>query len=85
MAGIVQNGQKRLIFIVVPQGRTKMLEKGKGEKNVRMDKSKENTNIYPYVYIHTYGHNKYIYTYSPIHIMCYSSQIVFFDIIIESV
>ena len=52
MAGIVQNGQKRLIFIVVPQGRTKMLEKGKGEKNVRMDKSKENANIYPYVYIH---------------------------------
>ena len=32
MAGIAQNGQKRLIFIVVPQVRTKMREKGKREK-----------------------------------------------------
>ena len=32
MAGIAQNGQKRLIFIVVPEVRTKMREKGKREK-----------------------------------------------------
>ena len=29
LAGIAQNGQKRLIFIVVPQVRTKMRERGK--------------------------------------------------------
>ena len=33
MAGIAQNRQKRLIFIVVPQVRTKMKEKGKRKKN----------------------------------------------------
>ena len=33
MAGIAQNGQKRLMFIVVPQVRTKIREKGKREKN----------------------------------------------------
>ena len=32
MAGIAQNGKKRLIFIVVPQVRTKMREKCKREK-----------------------------------------------------
>ena len=32
MDRIAQNGQKRLIFIVVPQVRTKMREKGKREK-----------------------------------------------------
>ena len=32
MAGTAQNGQKRLIFIVIPQVRTKMREKGKREK-----------------------------------------------------
>ena len=29
MAGIAQNGQKRLIFIVFPQVKTKIGEKGK--------------------------------------------------------
>ena len=39
MAGLSQNGQKRIIFIVVPRVRTKMREKGKREKNnMRMDK-----------------------------------------------
>ena len=32
MAGITQNGQKRLILIVVPQVITKMREKGKRGK-----------------------------------------------------
>ena len=32
MAGIAQNGQNRLIFIVVPQVRTKMRERSKREK-----------------------------------------------------
>ena len=54
MAWIVQNGQKRLILIVVPQVRTKMREKGKREKNHENRKVKrKHTNIYPYVYIHT--------------------------------
>ena len=51
MAGIAQNGQKRLIFILVPQVTEKMREKGKS----KMDKSKEK-NIYPYVYIYTNTH-----------------------------
>ena len=33
MAEIAQNGKKCLIFIVVPQVRTKMREKGKRDKN----------------------------------------------------
>ena len=32
ITGIAQNGKKRLIFIVVPQVRTKMREKGKEGK-----------------------------------------------------
>ena len=44
MAGIVQNGEKCLIFIVVPQVRTKLRD------SMRIDKSKESTLIY----IHTY-------------------------------
>ena len=62
MVGIAQNEQKRLIFIVVPQFRTKMREKGKREKNRKMDKSKENTLIYMHMYIcthpRTYKHVK---------------------------
>ena len=55
MVGIAQNGKKRLIFIVVPQVRTTMKEMGKREKHthMRMDKPKENTNIYASKYIHT--------------------------------
>ena len=37
MAGIVQNGQKRPIFIVVPQVRNKMREKGKRERKEKSD------------------------------------------------
>ena len=94
MAGISQNGLKRLIFNVAPQVRTKMGKKGKREKilkkNMRMDNSKENTLIYVhmYIYTHTHGHTniyKYRYTYSYIHIMYYSSQIVLFDIMVESI
>ena len=56
MAGIAQDGQKNLIFIVVPQVRTKMREKGKCEKNnIGMDKSKENTLIYIHMYIYTHS------------------------------
>ena len=57
---------------------------------MRMDNSKENTLIYVhmYIYTHTHGHTniyKYRYTYSYIHIMYYSSQIVLFDIMVESI
>ena len=53
MAGITQTGQKRLIFIVFPQVRTKMRENGEwGKKHENGDKGKY-TNLYPYVYIHT--------------------------------
>ena len=38
MAGIAQNGQKHLIFIVVPQVKTKMREKGKREKRKKKEK-----------------------------------------------
>ena len=73
MVGIAQNGQRRLIFIVVPPVRTKMKEKGKRKNPARMDKSKENTIIYidMYMYTHpqTYKH-KYRYTYSQIYVMC---------------
>ena len=55
MVGIAQNGQKCFIFIVVPQVRTKLLEKGEQEKNnMRMDKSKENTLIYIHIYLCTH-------------------------------
>ena len=40
MAGIAQNGQKRLIFIVVPQVGTKMGEKGKRGKKKKKTSSK---------------------------------------------
>ena len=46
MAGIVQNGQKCLIFIVVSQIRAKMREKGK-----QGNKSWEYIYIYIYIYI----------------------------------
>ena len=43
MAGIAQNGQKRLIFIVVPQVRTKMREKGKRDiKKTKQQQQHEN-------------------------------------------
>ena len=41
MAGIAQNGQKRLIFIVVPEVRTKMREKGKREKQQQQQHENE--------------------------------------------
>ena len=81
IAGIAQNGQKHLKFPVAPQVRMKIRETGKQEKkNMRVDKSKENTLKYFHMYIYTYhGHTnicKHRYTYSHIHITCYSSQIV---------
>ena len=55
MAGIAQYGQKRLIFIVVPQTRPKMREKSKREKNnMKKDKSKETTLIYMHMHIYTH-------------------------------
>ena len=91
MAGMPQNRQKRLIFTVVFQVRSKMREKGKRQKkkNMRMDKSKENTIIYMHMHIYTHmDMQTYINTDTHIHskhIMCYSSQIVFFDIMFQSV
>ena len=92
MDGIAQCGQKRLIFIVVTQVRTKMTEKGKREKNnMKMDKSNEKTLIYIYMHMYIYTHprtyklHKYRYTYSHKHITYYSSQIVLFDIMFESI
>ena len=56
MAGIQQNEQKRLIFIVISRVGTKMREKGNREKkNMGMDKSKENTLIYIHMYIYTHS------------------------------
>ena len=81
MARIGQYGEKRLIFIVFPQLRAKVNEKGKREKS-RMDNSKENANIYPYAYIHIHIYTK---TYTYIHIIYYSSQVVLFDIIFDSI
>ena len=41
MAGIAQNGKKRLIFIVLPRVRTKMRENGKREKNNKKKKQQQ--------------------------------------------
>ena len=72
MAGIAQNRKKRLTFIVALQIRTKMREKGKRQENnkkkdkkhpkdMRMDKSKENTLMYIHMYICTHPRTyKYI-------------------------
>ena len=43
MAGIAQNGQKHLIFIVVTQVKTKMREKGKREKRKKKEKTSKQT------------------------------------------
>ena len=70
MAGIVQNGKKRLIFIVVPQVRTKMREKVKlGKKNLRMNKSKVYTLVFMHRYTYTHPRTfKHINTDTDIHI-----------------
>ena len=67
MVGIAQNGKKCLIFIVVPQVRTKMREKGKRDKNktktgewISQMKTHQYTSICMYIHIH--GH-AIIYTY----------------------
>ena len=80
MARIGQYGEKRLIFIVFPQVRAKVNEKGKREKS-RMDKSKENANIYPYA-LYTYIYTQ---TYTYMHIIYYSSLVVLFDIMFDSI
>ena len=51
-----------LIFIVLPQVRTNIREKGKREKNMKMGKSKENTLIFivMYMHLHQWTH-KHIY------------------------
>ena len=80
------NEQKCLIFIVIPQIITKARENGKPEKSMRTDKSKENTSIYPYVYMHTATDTEtYNHTNTHIRIVYYSSQIVLFDIMFESI
>ena len=83
MAGIAQNRQKCLIFIVVPPTRTKIREMGKQEK--KHDVLGKHTNIYQNVYIYTHPCTmKHITTnthiHIQIHIMCYSIQIVLSDI-----
>ena len=52
MAGIAQNGQKRLIFIVVPQVKTKMREKGNQDKKKKKKKKIQgkHTNIQRKIY-----------------------------------
>ena len=94
MVGIAQNGQKRLMFILVPQVRTKMREKFKREKKKIVNKSKKNTLIYIHVNIYTHSRthkhiymqicthviNIHIYTNAHMDIIYYSSQIVLFDI-----
>ena len=59
---------------------------------MRMDKPKENANIYPYLDIYTLRTHTFIliYRYTQdthvlIGIIYYSSQIVFFDIMFESI
>ena len=42
IAGIAQSGQKRLIFIVVPQVRMEMREKGKRKKQQQQQQQYEN-------------------------------------------
>ena len=76
LAGIAQNRQKCLIFIVVPQVRTKMRGKGKlgKQKNPLKMSTHRHLNIY-----------KCRYKYSHKQIICYSSQIVLFDIMLEKV
>ena len=75
------NGSDRTIRGQTPDFQVN--EKGKREKS-RMDKSKENANIYPYAHMHVYT---YIYTqtYTYIHIIYYSSQVVLFDIMFDSI
>ena len=55
-----------------------------------MNKSKENTLMYMHMYINTHLRSfkhiyQYRYTYLHKHIICYSSQIVLFDVMFESV
>ena len=65
--------QKHLKFPVAPQFRTKIREKGKQEKNMRMDKSKENTLIYFHMYIYTY--HKHMLT--QVHIFTHTHYVLF--------
>ena len=62
--------------------------KNKKEKHENGYLKGKHTKICPYVYIRTPTDTQtytYRYTYSDIHIMCYSSQIVFLDIMFESI
>ena len=56
MPGTAQNWQKRLIFIVVPQARKKMTEKGKQEKKENEYVKEKYTNMYMHMYIYTHTH-----------------------------
>ena len=71
MAKTTKNGQKHLIPIVLPQVRTKMREKGKRGKKQWISQRK-------ITLICTH-----MYTY--LHIIYYSSQIVLFNIMFESI
>ena len=80
MTGIRQNGQKRLIFFVVSQVRTKIRvnEKTTHQQHENELVKGKYTNIYAYVYKHTPTDiQTYINTDTHIHInTCYSSKIV---------
>ena len=79
MAGIAQNEQKRLIFIVFPQVRTKVKEKGKREKNKQTNELKTKQNIKQNKTKHENGCVKgnhtniypYLYIYTPTDIQTY--------------
>ena len=54
MTGIAQNGQKRLIFIVAPQVKTKMREKDKKTEWISQRKTQGYTDTYT-CRLHTYA------------------------------
>ena len=80
MARIGQYGEKRLIFIVFTQVRAKVNEKGKQEKEEWISQRK--TLIYIHMHIYTYIYTQ---TYTYMHIIYYSSQVVLFDIMFDSI
>ena len=68
--------------------RDKLGKQTNKKNDLRMKKSKENTLLYKHMYIYTHPRtfkHIYRYTYSHKHIICYSSQIVLFDIMFETV
>ena len=65
-------------FYCGPSSKNENEKRVNEKQNMRMDKSKANTLIYIHMYIYTYSRIH-------IHIIYYSSQIVLFDIVFESI